>query len=481
MGKEVFDSPLHGGVGPLTRTHPRDRQLVLGPLQMHGVDAGSLVAQQAACRSHQRFELVRRRDGMHDEIGPHVTALHRRIGRIGQSEPFTHGIDQGRRHPLAQQMGRQRGHETRTLRVLALQLLEHQGIGQVHEHLGHLREALRQGLPHILCGLRGQCHSRIGGSRHAGEQLRRLLQPGRHIEVSGRDDDGLFSHVMGLHMAHQILPREAFDIGHRADHRHAHGVVAPDGAVQQIAGAVLRVLFVLDGLLPDHLQLPLQLMLGKHAVQHDVRNHSQQGLRMPAQAGHEIAGDVLAGEGVDLRTQPLRIQVDLLHGTRVRALERHVFQHMADAVAGGGLVAGAHAQEHTHADALQVRHGQRQQPDPIRKSAQGHGRPLQFGCRQGLFLNHGLLSSRSRGCAGQPSSALFHVPVLKAAGSSGPADLRVTPPGAGTTPENRWAPGAAGPPAARSGCRALVPPGTEKPGRDGRHPRPLLRNPVRCG
>src|SRR5256885_11717251 len=28
---------------------------------------------------------------------------------------------------------------------------------------------------------------------------------------------------------------------------------------------------------------------------------------------HEIAGDVLAGEGVDLRPQPLRIQVDLLH------------------------------------------------------------------------------------------------------------------------------------------------------------------------
>src|SRR5256885_13341894 len=53
---------------------------------------------------------------------------------------------------------------------------------------------------------------------------------------------------------------------------------------------------------------------------------------------HEIAGDVLAGEGVDLRPQPLRIQVDLLHGTRVRALERHVFQHMADPVAGGGLV-----------------------------------------------------------------------------------------------------------------------------------------------
>ena len=25
---------------------------------------------------------------------------------------------------------------------------------------------------------------------------------------------------MGLHMAHQILPGEAFDIGHRADHRH---------------------------------------------------------------------------------------------------------------------------------------------------------------------------------------------------------------------------------------------------------------------
>src|SRR5258708_11095066 len=54
--------------------------------------------------------------------------------------------------------------------------------------------------------------------------------------------------------------------------------------------------------------LSLHDALPIYAVQHDVRNHSQQGLRMPAQAGHEIAGDVLAGEGVDLRPQPLRIR-----------------------------------------------------------------------------------------------------------------------------------------------------------------------------
>jgi hypothetical protein len=188
-------------------------------------------------------------------------------------------------------------------------------------------------------------------------------------------------------------------------------VIAPDGAVQKIAGAVLRVLFVLYGLLPDHLQLPLQFMLGKHAVQHDVRRHVQQGLRMPAQAGHEIARDVLSREGVDLRAQPLRIQVDLLHGTRMRALERHVLEHMADAVAGGGLVAGAHAQEHAHADALQVRHGQRQQPDPVREGAQGHGRPLQFGCRQGLVLNHGLLS-----CSLRPHARMKSTKARSAAG-----------------------------------------------------------------
>ena len=102
-------------------------------------------------------------------------------------------------------------------------------------------------------------------------------------------------------MADQVVPGKAFNVPDGADHRHAHRVVAPDSAVEQFAGAILRILLVLDGLLANHFQLALQFIVGKCAVQDDVGRHAQQMLRVPAQAGHEVAGGVLASERVDIR------------------------------------------------------------------------------------------------------------------------------------------------------------------------------------
>ena len=71
---------------------------------------------------------------------------------------------------------------------------------------------------------------------------------------------------MGLHVAHQVVPGEGFDVGNGADHGHAHRVVAPDRTVEQFAGAVLRILVVLDGFLANDVELALQFGFGKCAV-----------------------------------------------------------------------------------------------------------------------------------------------------------------------------------------------------------------------
>ena len=183
---------------------------------------------------------------------------------------------------------------------------------------------------------------------------------------------------MGLHVADQVVPGKAFNVADGADHRHAHRVVAPDGAVEQFAGAILRILLVLDGLLANHFQLALQFTVGKGAVQDDVGRHAQQLLRVPAQAGHEVAGGVLARERVDIRAQPLRIQVDGLHGAGGGPLERHVLQDMADAVGDRRLVAGADAQEHAHTGALHMGHGNGEQPHPVGKRVEGRGGALRL-------------------------------------------------------------------------------------------------------
>ena len=88
---------------------------------------------------------------------------------------------------------------------------------------------------------------------------------------------------------------------------------------------------------------------------------------MPAQTGHEVAGGVLAGERVDIRAQPLRVQVNGLNGTGRGPLERHVLQDMADAIGERRLVARAHMQEHAHTGALHMGHGNGEQSHAVRK------------------------------------------------------------------------------------------------------------------
>jgi hypothetical protein len=174
-------------------------------------------------------------------------------------------------------------------------------------------------------------------------------------------------------MGDEVVAREALDVRQGADHRHAHGVVAPDCALQHLGRPVLGILLVLDRLLPDHFQLALQFDRRKGAVQDDVGCHRQELIDVLAQAGHEIAGGILASEGVDIGAEPLRVQVDGLHRTRGRALERHVLQDMADPIGGGLFVARSHPHEHADTGAADMGQRDRQQSHPVGKGLDDGG------------------------------------------------------------------------------------------------------------
>lgn len=62
---------------------------------------------------------------------------------------------------------------------------------------------------------------------------------------------------------------------------------------------------------------------------------------MSAQAGHEIASSVLAGERVDVRPQALGIQVNGVHAAGRDPLGRHVLKNITDAVGERGFVGAA--------------------------------------------------------------------------------------------------------------------------------------------
>ena len=135
----------------------------------------------------------------------------------------------------------------------------------------------------------------------------------------------------------------------------AIGMVAERELVEQLVGGRENVFLVLDQLVQDHLALALELGLGKAAVEDDVAEHGDEARRVLGQAAHVVRGVVLVGVGVDVGAEPLGIEVDLLAGALVRALERHVLDEVADAVEAPALVAAAGADEHADVDAPQVR------------------------------------------------------------------------------------------------------------------------------
>jgi hypothetical protein len=89
------------------------------------------------------------------------------------------------------------------------------------------------------------------------------------------------------------------------------------------------------------------------------------------ETAHVEGGVVLVGVRVDLGTQALGVEVDALAIARVRALERHVLDHMADAIEQPRLVQAAGADEHAQAHRLPPGHGDGDGAQAVGQRVQG--------------------------------------------------------------------------------------------------------------
>jgi len=120
---------------------------------------------------------------------------------------------------------------------------------------------------------------------------------------------------------------------------------AEAGLVEELECRRHRVVVRLGVLVQDDVALALELHLRKGALAHDVAEHRDEARRVAGQTAHVERRVIAVGVGVDLGAQPLGIEVDPLAVARVRPLERHVLDEVADAVEGGALVLAAAAHE----------------------------------------------------------------------------------------------------------------------------------------
>ena len=327
------------------RTQPPHRELVARAVQVLRVDAGGLLGQQLQHLAQQFVELLGRGRGLDHELAAALQQVGRTRGVVGQAALLAHAVEQRRAHALAQHRGRhQRG------RVVVRQRRHRPAQHQVHlaaaglalagdvAQVRHRRQRVRAACGHVAEGRFGSTRDGVG------------------VDTPGRPDHDVGAAVLALHVAHEVVAREALDVAPRADHALRHRMGAEAGLVEELERGGQRIVLVLGALVQQHLALAFELVRREAGVAHDVAQHADEGHRVLGQAVHVERGVVLVGVRVDLGAQPLGVEVDAARVARGRALEQHVLDDVADAVQRPALVRAAALDEDRDAGAVDVRH-----------------------------------------------------------------------------------------------------------------------------
>ena len=184
-------------------------------------------------------------------------------------------------------------------------------------------------------------------------------------------------------------------VGHqrRARGRREGGVEAQDGAAQrrvtegaglgEVEDPVVRRVARLGDLLADHALLALKLGGVDHRAAHEVSQHLHREARAAGEVADLVAGALVTGGRVDPAALPLDRLDDAAGGARPRALEDHVLEEVAPAVALGRLPPRAGVHHDRQGGALQPRHG-------VGHDAHAVGQGVEAGC-------HGRLRRRAGG------------------------------------------------------------------------------------
>ena len=231
-----------------------------------------------------------------------------------------------------------------------------------------MRRSFKPALP-------GGCGQQVvGGGRHRAECGLDRPHEGIDVQRAGRGDDHVGRGVLAPHIAEQVVAGDALDVRAVADHRLAGGVQAVAGAVEQLERHRRRVFLDLGELVQDHLAFALEFVGREGAGLHDVGQQRHEGRQVAREAFDVERGVVLVGVRVDLGAEPFGIEVDALAVACGRALERHVFDDVADAVQPPRLVQAAGADEDAERHRLPPRHRDRDRAQAVRTAWQAGAR-----------------------------------------------------------------------------------------------------------
>ncbi len=214
--------------------------------------------------------------------------------------------------------------------------------------------------------------------------LARKLNHALVFHGTGRNKQHRGRTVIGRDLPHQRVARERAHALLAAKDRTAQRLGRKRPALEMIENHVIRRVLGLADLLDDHALLALEFLEIKRRVLEDVGEDIDGKRHVIAQHPRVVRGLLARRIGIDEATDTLDLLGDAARGPALRALERHVLEHVGDAVGVLGLVARAR----THPDAdgrrLQMRHLVGDDGQTILKPGNGRGQALDLSVRVAL-------------------------------------------------------------------------------------------------
>ena len=183
------------------------------------------------------------------------------------------------------------------------------------------------------------------------EELFELLrQP--FADSSADPDDHALGPVPRVEVPEKRLARRRLDGLARSDDVPAQGLIGVQEPVVDVSDVALRRVEVHVHLLEDHALLLRDLVLVEARVEEHVGEHVERDIPGLRAAAHVVAGELLAGERVELTPDRVDLGRDRARGRPpLRPLEEHVLGEVGDALRVRGLVPRAGREHH------EARHG----------------------------------------------------------------------------------------------------------------------------
>ena len=159
--------------------------------------------------------------------------------------------------------------------------------------------------------------------------------------VAGHDDVRVVRRVEAPVVRVEAVARHELDLVLAPDDALAIGVTAERDGLQLLTEQERRVVLVALALAHDHRSLGLGLLDRDERVAHAIGLELERGLVTRLRDRLEVAGHVLAGEGVPLRAVPREEPVEVTLGMFRRSFEEHVLEEVRHPRGAGDLVASA--------------------------------------------------------------------------------------------------------------------------------------------